>query len=283
MLGLTGFDFARANSLEEAWDIVARRPEAQFLAGGSDLLVKLKTGLIRTPMIISLKNIHEIQGIVDHNDWIEIGALTTVGEVVNSEVIKEKYPLLHMSARNLASKQVRNLATIGGNLCNASPAGDLCVALACLEADVKLEGPEGKRRIKLENFFRGPDVTSLKKGEILTSILIPFSKGDWVWNYRKLGNRNGMDIAIVNLAIGLRREQEICKERRIALGAVAPTPIRARRAEKKMVGEKLGPEIIEQVALLASQESSPVSDIRATADYRREMVTNLTRRLLHTI
>ncbi|MFQ5852732.1 MAG: FAD binding domain-containing protein [Candidatus Binatia bacterium] len=283
MRGLLGFDFFRARSLQDAWQAVAGRPAAAFLAGGTDVLVKLKMGTIRSPLLVSLKGINELKGIVEVEDGIEIGALTTIDEIVHSPLIFDKCPLLHSAARHFGSNQVRNLATVGGNLCNASPAGDLSVALMCLNGEVKVDGPEGTARVALTQFFQGPGLTHLKARNIVTSIFIPGSKGDWSWRFLKLGRRNGMEIAIVNLALGIHRHEGICKEARIALGAVAPTPIRAQRAEQDMTGKRIDEKSIEQVACLAAQESKPISDVRASAEYRKEMVTNLTRRALSTL
>ena len=283
MRGLIGFDYIHAKSLRDVWNILEREPEARLLAGGTDLLVNLKTDQTRTPMVVSLKNIRDIYGINRHNEWIEIGALTTVGEIANNELVKEICPLLRMASKKLGSKQIRNLATIGGNLCNASPAGDLCIALICLEAKIIIKGSEEAKKINLENFFLEPGVTSLKHTEILTSVLVPLPKGNWKWNYQKLGKRKGMECSIVTSAVGLKIEKNICKEARIALGAVAPTPIRARKAEKKIVGKKLNSSLIEEIATYTSQETNPISDIRASAEYRKEIVRNLTRRALNTI
>ena len=270
MRPLGGFRYLRVRSLEEAWAAADQNPEsARFLAGGTDLLVKLKKGQIRPSLLINLKSISDLYGIDELEDRIEIGALTTAGDLLRSILLKEKTSLIPLAASHLGSKQIRNLATVGGNLCNASPAGDLSVALLCLQANVKISGPEGSRIEGLEDFFMGPGLTSLKPREVLTAISVPLSNGDWVWNYQKLSNRRAMEIGIVNVAIGLRLEQNICAEARIALGAVAPTPIRAKKAEMHMVGKKLSSRLIEEGARLGAQESSSIDDIRGSAAYRR--------------
>ncbi len=282
MKPLSGFQYIRAKSLEEAWKGIAQYPrEAQFLAGGTDLLVKLKKGQMSTPLVVSLRGIPDLHKFAGFDDRAEIGALVTVGELVHSEFLKRRWPLLQRAAGCLGSKQIRNLATIGGNLCNASPAADLSVALLCLQAEVEIKGPQGNRTERVEDFFKGPACTSLSAGEILATIIIPVSEGEWTWNYQKLTNRRAMEIGTVNVAIGLKREKEICREIRIALGAVSPTPIRARKVEGYLSGKRLDPILIGEGALLAAQESRSIDDIRASAAYRQEMVVNLIRRALN--
>ena len=281
MIPLSGFQYIRPKSLEETWKAMAMYPQqARLLAGGTDLLVKLKKGQLTTPLLVSLRGIPDLHQSVESEDRVKIGALVTVGQLVHSEFLKRRYPLLQMAAGGLGSTQVRNLATIGGNLCNASPAGDLSVALLCLQAEVEIKGPQGDRIERVEDFFQGPGCTSLKAVEILTTIIIPVPEGRWAWNYQKLTNRRAMEIGTVNVAIGLKREKEICKEIRIALGAVAPTPIRAKKAEGHLSGKRLDPMLIGEGALLGAEESRSIDDIRASAAYRQEMVVNLIRRAL---
>jgi CO/xanthine dehydrogenase FAD-binding subunit len=264
--------------LEEAWEAAAQYPgEARYLAGGTDLLVQLKKGNLRPPLLISLKRVHHLSGVTVVGDWVHIGALTPVEDLARSEVLKRRSPLLPLAAAQLGSRQIRNMATLGGNLCNASPAGDLSTALLCLETELKVEGPRGARSGKLLDFFKGPGRTSLSPGEVMTGILIPSAEKGWVWSYRKLGVRRAMEIGIVNVALGLKLEEGVCREARIALGSVAPTPIRARRAEKRMEGRPLVPELIEEVCELSAQESDPIDDLRASRAYRMEMVGNLVR------
>ena len=278
MRPLSGFSYKRVKTLEEAWGAAARYPEeARYLAGGTDLFVQLKKGDIRTPLLISLKGVRHLNGLTVVGDSVHIGPLTTVGDVIRSEALKKKSPLLALAAVRLGSQQVRNMATIGGNLCNASPAGDLSTALLCLDAEVKIEGPEGARSERLVDFFKGPGQTSLKSSEIMTGILVLSTDKNWLWSYQKLGSRRAMEIGTVNVALGLNLEQGVCREVRIALGSVAPTPIRAGKAEKRMEGKRFSPELIEEVAELSAQESDPIDDLRASRAYRREMVSNLVR------
>jgi CO/xanthine dehydrogenase FAD-binding subunit len=284
MRPLSGFSYKRVKTLEEAWGSAARYPEeARFLAGGTDLLVQLKKGTIRTPLLISLKGVRHLNGVTIIGDSFQIGPLTAVDELIRSEALKRRNPLLVLAAVQMGSRQIRNMATVGGNLCNASPAGDLSTALLCLDTEVKIEGPGGARSEKLVDFFKGPGRTSLQPSEILTGILVPSTDKNWHWSYQKLGVRRAMEIGIVNVALGLNLDREICREARIALGSVAPTPIRARKAEKLMEGKRFSPELIKEVAEVSARESGPIDDLRASGAYRREMVINLVRRGLRAL
>jgi CO/xanthine dehydrogenase FAD-binding subunit len=284
MRPLSGFSYKRVKTLEEAWGSAARYPgEARFLAGGTDLLVQLKKGTIRTPLLISLKGVRHLNGVTIIGDSFQIGPLTAVDELIRSEALKRRNPLLVLAAVQMGSRQIRNMATVGGNLCNASPAGDLSTALLCLDTEVKIEGPGGARSEKLVDFFKGPGRTSLQPSEILTGILVPSTDKNWHWSYQKLGVRRAMEIGIVNVALGLNLDREICREARIALGSVAPTPIRAPKAEKLMEGKRFSPELIKEVAEVSARESGPIDDLRASGAYRREMVINLVRRGLRAL
>ena len=284
MRPLIGFNYKRVKTLEEAWGAAVRYPgEARYLAGGTDLLVQLKKGTIRTPLLISLKGVRHLNGVTLTGDSVHIGPLTAVGDLIRSEALKSKNPLLLLAAVQMGSRQIRNMATVGGNLCNSSPAGDLSTALLCLDTEVKIEGPGGARMEKLVDFFKGPGRTSLQPSEILTGILVPSTDKDWHWSYQKLGARRAMEIGIVNVALGLNIERDMCREARIALGSVAPTPIRCRKAEKRMEGKRFSPELIEEVAEVTVRESDPIDDLRASGAYRREMVINLVRRGLRAL
>lgn len=279
MRPLSGFRYIRVQSLAEAWEAMTSSPPgAKFLAGGTDLIVKLKKGLIRSPLLIGLKGIPGWDRIREEEDRILIGACTTVQELLRSPLIIERCPLLSLAAGALGSKQIRNLATIGGNLCNASPAGDLSVALLGLKATVRIEGPQGGRTERLEDFFRQPGVSSLRGDEILTAVSIPSHGGEWRWNYQKLTNRRAMEIGTVNVALGIRQSGTICREGRIALGAVAPKPIRAKEAESLLAGKELDSSLIAGAARLGAELCRPIDDLRGSAAYRREMVANLIRR-----
>ena len=180
----------------------------------------------------------------------------------------------------MGSPAIRHLATVGGNLCNASPAADLSPVLLVLDAEVGIVGPAGARRLPLDRFFRGPGQTALAEAELLVWLEFPRKHAGWIVRYERLDVRRAMDIAIAGVAVALRRDGGRVAEARLALGAVAPTPLRVPAAEAALVEGGLGPAAIERAAELAMAASRPIGDVRATAEYRREMVGALVRRAL---
>ncbi len=274
------FDYEKVDSLKEAFDAVsASQGGSVFMAGGTDLLVQIKEGKIRPQRVIDVKGIHEMDGLSGPGDELSIGSLTTIRTLETSSVTSEKGALLTQAAARLGSVQVRNRATIGGNLCNASPSAEMAPALLALDAQAEVYGKSGTRTIGMDEFFRGPGVTNLGDGEILTSLKIPLAPKRQGSVYYKLSARNAMDLAFVSVAVllGLDGDEKIAKAR-VALGAVAPTPIRVPSVEKLLEGHVLSAEIVLESAELAAQACQPISDLRASANYRKEMVKNLCRR-----
>jgi CO/xanthine dehydrogenase FAD-binding subunit len=255
-------------------------------AGGTDLLVAMKEGRISPPrVLVSLNKIKGISGITqDQKGGSVIRAGTTIGEIQESPIIRQEMPLLSEAAGLLGSPQVRNRATLGGNICNASPAADMVSPLIALGASCKWIGPEGEGKGLLEHFFVGPGMTVLKAGEILWEVEIPSKGSSGLGVYAKLGRRKGMEIAIVNLAIFVEFAQdETCREAKIVLGSVSPKAVRARKAEAFLVGNPLTPERIEKAGKSAASECAPISDIRASSDYRKEMVDVLVKKTLREV
>jgi CO/xanthine dehydrogenase FAD-binding subunit len=198
-------------------------------------------------------------------------------------VVGAEYPVLPFTARYMGSPAIRNLATVGGNLCNASPAADLPPVLLALDAEVGLAGPAGERRLALAGFFRGPGQTVLRPGELLAWIEVPRKHRGWDVRYERLDVRRAMDIAIAGVALALHRGGGRVREARVALAAVAPTPLRVPAAEAALREAGLTPAGIEAAAALAATAARPISDVRATAEYRRDMVAALVRRGLAAI
>jgi CO/xanthine dehydrogenase FAD-binding subunit len=234
----------------------------------------------RPPAVVNVKRIPGLAGIDVRARAIRLGALTTLTALTEQPVIAAEYPVLPFTARYMGSPAIRHLATIGGNLCNASPAADLPPVLLVLDAEVGIAGPAGARRLPLDAFFRGPGQTALLPGELLVWIEFPRKHDGWILRYERLDVRRAMDIAIVGVALALRRDGARVTEARLALGAVAPTPLRVPDAEAALVAGALGPATIERAAELAMAAARPISDVRATAEYRREMVGALVRRAL---
>jgi CO/xanthine dehydrogenase FAD-binding subunit len=269
-------------TLEEACRLLAAEPEAAVLAGGTDLMVHLgqpQRGR-RPPAVINLKRIPDLATIEVGDRAIRLGALTTLSALIEHPVISREYPVLPFTARYMGSPAIRHLATVGGNLCNASPAADLAPVLLVLAAEAQIVGVSGERGLPLAEFFRGPGQTVLGPGELLTGVTFrPHAAADgWAIGYERLDVRRAMDIAIVGVGLALRRDGGRVQAARLALGAVAPTPLRVPAAEEALVGGLLSAEAIGRAAGLARAAAHPIGDVRATADYRREMVAALVRR-----
>jgi carbon-monoxide dehydrogenase medium subunit len=233
--------------------------------------------------VVDLKRIAGLYGIRENVDGtISIGALTTLRDVETSPLIKRKYPFLAQSAAEVGSIQIRNRATIGGNMANATPSADVAPSLVALNATAKIAGESGERSLPLEEFFRGPGQTVMSSEEILTEITIPRTSANLVGEYIKFSPREMMDLAYVGVAVAYNfaAADKKCTDVRIVLGAVAPTPIRAKKAEAALEGQVLSEALAEQAGIIAAQESRPISDVRSTADYRRAMVGVMTRRAL---
>lgn len=271
------FTYHRPKSVEEACAILAGDPLAYPLAGGTDLLVHMKWRQKRPTAVVNLKTIPGLSEIEAGHDRIRIGALVNLNRVIAHPIIRAECPALPYTARFMGSPAIRNLATVGGNVCNASPAADLPPVLLALDAAVVIACAARRRRLPLQEFFRGPGETALLPGEILTEMEYPRRPG-WTVRYERLDVRRAMDIAIAGAALAVRMEDGHCGEVRIALGAVAPTPIRVPEAEAALCGRELAADAIEEAAELAMAAVRPISDIRASAEYRRDMVGMLVRR-----
>jgi CO/xanthine dehydrogenase FAD-binding subunit len=280
---MQSFDYQKACSVEEAFDLASSRQGLSvFMAGGTDLLVQIKGGKRKPQCLVDLKGILEMEGLKLSGNELSIGALTRIRAIETSALVLKNAPLLAQASAKLGSVQIRCRATIGGNLCNASPSAETAPALLALDAQAVICGKAGTRVVGLDRFFSGPGVTVLTDGEILTGLKIPLSGSRQGAVYYKLSARRAMDLAFVGIAVLLEvgRDDHITKAR-IALGAVAPTPIRALSAEKRLEGAVLSPDAARESAELAVQACKPISDHRASAEYRREMVRELCERGLH--
>ena len=281
---MKAFEYFAPRSLAEATEVLAKyQGEARTVAGGTDLLLKMKAGRLSPKAIVNIKRVPELRGLT-FNSHLTLGALTTLEEIKRSSIIRERYPALSDAAATMASVQIRNLATVGGNLCNAAPSADLAPILIALNAAARLAGFKGERRIPLEDFFTGPGTTVLAPGELLVSLEVPPPAGPSV--YLKHSPREHMDIAVVGIGLALRGYNPLsqeCAEPRVVLGAVAPVPLRARRAEAELTGGPLAAERIDRAAKIAAEEAKPIDDVRGSAWYRRRMVAVLTRRGLETL
>lgn len=279
------FDYTSPDNLQDVLVLIAGKKSNEFklYAGGTDVIPKLKKRLIDTPeILVDLKRIKGLDYIeYDSKKGLRIGALASVRSVATSAVVNEHFPILSQAAGCIAAWQIQNRATVVGNICNAVPSADSAPALLTLEASVLCVKANGERVVPLAEFFTGPNQTILKDDEIVKEIQIPNLPSGSKGKYIKLSTRKKMDLAVVGVAVVIVPDDGICKELRIGLGAVAPTPIRAKEAEKKLLGQNLTDELIEQCSKLAADESKPIDDHRASVYYRKAMVSVLVKRAIH--
>jgi CO/xanthine dehydrogenase FAD-binding subunit len=280
---MKNFEYIRPVKLADAVSALKAYDNAFVLAGGTDFIVKLVNDIVRPDCVIDLKGI-PLNTISSGDDW-RIGAMTTIRDVEVSEVLQRKLPFLCQAASTVGSVQIRNRATIGGNLCNASPAADVSTMLLAMDSRVNIATGNGEKIVALEDFFTGPNSTILKKSEVLTEIIIPREVEQSRGLYIKFSPRKAMDIGMVNVALLVDAEPgtRLCKKIRIAMGAVAPTPIRAKQAENLLAGKILSPELIDRATEMASLETQPISDFRASANYRKALVKTIVARGIKSI
>jgi CO/xanthine dehydrogenase FAD-binding subunit len=279
---LPDFEHHGPASISEALNLLSRYGEkAEIYAGGTDLLVAMKKRERTPEHLIDLKGIGYMRGThFDEKEGIHIGALTTLAELERSMLIRERFGTLWDALTMMASPQIRSLGTLGGNLCSAVPSADTAPPLIALGASMKMVGLKGERNVLVENFFRGPKESVLMKDEIVKEIFIPMP-GDFAsGRYIKLMLRNAMDLALVGVAVYLRMDpkKKTCSEARIALGAVAPTPIRVPQAEEMLINREIDEARAREAGKVASVVCRPISDIRSSLAYRCSMVEILTKR-----
>ncbi|MDD3653495.1 MAG: xanthine dehydrogenase family protein subunit M [Desulfotomaculaceae bacterium] len=278
---LPDFEYYAPSSLPEACGLLAQfGARAKVIAGGTDALPKMKQELMAPEALVSLKNLSQLTNIFyEQEKGIIIGSRATHNDLANSPVLQEKYLSICEAAHHMANNQVRNRGTVGGNIINAVPSADLPPILIALGAIVKLVGTGGERTVPLEEFFSGPGKTVIKQDEILTEIILPDQPFTGS-TYMKFGLRRSGALAVVGVAAAVVMDGDICKDARIVLGAVAPVPIRAKKAEELLKGKSVTDGLLEEVGVCAAGESKPISDIRGSAEYRRDMVRVFTKRAL---
>ncbi|MBW2031328.1 MAG: xanthine dehydrogenase family protein subunit M [Deltaproteobacteria bacterium] len=279
---LPKFDYVKPAGIDEVLDLLESNQDGKcrVYAGGTDVIPKLKTRAINSPeILIDLKGIPGLDFITyDDEIGLRIGALATVYSVAHSRVVKDRYPILAQAAGSIASTQVQNRATLVGNICNAVPSADSAPALLCLDATLDCVSKKGERTIRIGDFFLDPNKTSLRADELVREIRIPPSADNSNGVYLKLSSRQRMDLAVVGVAAFISTDGGRVKSARVGLGAVAPTPMRAKKAEEILQGEVIDEKVISRAAKAASEESRPIDDHRASAEYRKIMVDVLVRR-----
>ncbi len=284
MKRLRPFRYFEAGTVSEAVGILTREGLGAYpLAGGTDLLVRMKRGDLAPGALVNLKRIPGLGGIErEPGGGIRVGALAVISAIEHSPLVRTSYPVLAEAAGVLGSPSIRNLGTLGGNIGRASPASDMAPSLLILRARMLVEGPQGKREVEVREFFKGPGETVLSSGELITSFLLPDMAPGSGAVYERIGRREGMDCALVGVAalVTLSGKDHGVKDAGVALAAVAPVPLRAKRAEQVLLSGSLTEERMKEAARAAAEDCFPISDMRASGSYRQEMVQVLTYRAL---
>ena len=294
------YDYYKPTSIGEALELMERHRDAVYIAGGTDVMVLVRQKKLSPKALISLRNIEELS----RKDGLAIGSGVTHREIQEDDAIRRRFQALHDAVCHLGSTQIRNVATLGGNICNAAPSADTACPLLVFDAEIAIVGPNGMRRVALDDFFVGPGKTVLQEGEILKEFRMAGFADNTGSAYIKQTRRNAVDLPIIGVAVRVTvdrkdlrckdmlcsaapaseilshfGEEELrCEDIRIAIGAAAPRPIRARKAEEALKGQLISDETVAAAARIAASESAPIDDIRGEAWYRREMAEVLVRR-----
>ena len=272
-------DYFYPRTLKEALQILdEHKGDVRVIAGGTDLVPRLKENDVKENKIVDVSRVDEMKGIEEKSDSIYIGAATTHTEILESTLIKEKAPILYDAVKTIGSPQIRNIGTIGGNIGNASPAGDSIPAFFNLEAKLILKSIEGERVVPIEEFFVGPGKTCLKNNELILGVEFSKMTQDEIGFFRKVGQRRGVAISIINGCVRLQKSEQKnhFKKAFVSLGAVAPTVVRARLVENALENNEVDSlDKIMYIAHLAYREVSPISDVRGSIEYRRDMSINI--------
>jgi aerobic carbon-monoxide dehydrogenase medium subunit len=280
---LQTFEYLAPTTIKAAVAALAAHKRAQVLAGGTDLLIRMKMGGASPGLIVDVKNIPGFRDLkIDRKKGLAVGPAVTMRQAEMSDPLWRNYPAVAEGAGLVGSVQIRNRATLVGNVCNAAPSADTTPGLILYKAKLRIAGPDGRRTVAVEKCFLGPGKTVLAPGELVTAVVASPPPPRTGSAYARHTMREAMDIAVVGVGalVTLAPRTGVCEDVRIVLGAVAPTPIRATRAEAVLKGAKPSPELIARAAEAAVEESRPISDVRGSAEFRKEIVGVLTQRML---
>jgi carbon-monoxide dehydrogenase medium subunit len=277
---LSEIRFHAPQNLTEAFKLLKELKEARIAAGGTDLFVDIKQGLIEAKDIISLYKVEELKVIRKKDKKIQIGAMVTAQEIIADALISQHLPALADAARSMASRQIRSMATIGGNISSAVPSADFPPSLIAAEATVELRCSGSSREVSLYEFFRGPRETICKIEELLTFIFVPLLPPNTGISYQKFALREANALAVASVASRLTLKDRKIDRAAVVLGAVAPTPVKALKTSEFLSGKEPSPGLFEKASLMAKEEGKPISDIRGSIWYRKELISILTRRAL---
>jgi carbon-monoxide dehydrogenase medium subunit len=282
------FQYFEPSSIEEASVFLSEHKQAKVLAGGTDLLAVMREREMDCEYVVNIKKIPGLSYIAPDAGALKIGALTTISAMERSNAVKERYTTIYDSAQTFGTVPVRNMATLGGNICRASRLSDMVPPLLVLDSEVKIVGLRNEKRVRLEDFFKGPGITILKRGEILTEVWVPPLRPHTGTAFMKM-MRTEQDCSKVSAAVAITvkgtRENQVCEDVKIAIGAVAPTPplryiANLRKAEDLLRGRELTNTVIAEAAAVAAEQIAPKTDIRSTAEYRKELTEVLVRRIV---
>lgn len=276
------FDYFAPESLEEAIDLLKKYgSRARVMAGGTDLMVKMRLRAIAPEVLISLKNIPGLDTItMDSQKGLTIGAMVLLADVAAHPEIKTNFPAIAAAANDTANVQVRNMGTVVGNLCNASPSADNAPTLLVMEATVHIVGSNGERTLPLGDFFKGPGITALAPDEIVTAVSVPPTPPHTGVVYLSFSGRGKLDCSTVGIGALVTLSGDSCQSARIAIGACAPTPMRAPETETLLTGNTVDEALLRSASLKAAEETRPIDDLRASAAYRLKVVEVLAYRVL---
>jgi carbon-monoxide dehydrogenase medium subunit len=280
---IQSFTYHKPATLQEACKLLESKNNAAAIAGGTDILVEIKKGLRHNDNIISLSGIKELKILEESENQLIIGTTITHNEIKNSKFIKEKFPALAEAASLIGTDQIRNIATVGGNLCTGASCCDMAPILIASNASVEIFSFKGKRIVSLKDFFVFHKETSIGKGELLTKIIVPLSEPGTGVCFKKFGLRDASSISVASASTFIQVEDDVCVDSRIVIGAVAPIPKISEKASEVLNGTKIielseGSSVLKEVGEAAAADSLPLDDMRGTADFRRDIVNVLTQR-----
>lgn len=279
-MSLPAFDYVKSGSLKEASELAKEKGnKAVILAGGTDVILLLKDRVISADTVIDLKGIDGLEGIeYVEGCGLKIKALTKLFDIQNSELVKEKVPALADAAHYVASAQIRRKGTLVGNICNASPSADTAPTLLAMRSVIKVVNGDEEREISIDDFFKGVKKTVLEPGDIVKEVIVPELKKNEGCAYFKHAVRKAMDLAIIGVGAWVKMDGSKVADCRITMGGVGITPLRAYEAEKILIGNEITDELLEKAGVAASKECKPISDVRASAEYRTDMIRVYTKR-----
>ena len=270
------FDYLAPKSLNAALQAIREKGvHYMILAGGTNLIPNLREGKVRPKLVVDLNGLKRLNYVKVENGKVRIGALTTISDLLQSALIREHAPILCAACSQFAGPVVRNRATVGGNLVDASPAADTAVPLLALGAQIRLQSLNGRRTLTLDEFFTAYRKTAIAPGEILTEVVFPIPPRGTGYGYCKLGRRNAMAISVASVGVVLNMMGKTCEGASIAMGAVAPTPLRVKKVESLLRGREVDGETARKCGKYAAEGVRPIDDIRASAEYRRAVTEAL--------